>query len=142
MIRRHMLGVLAATAVAIPYALMPNTAAAETVALELWARQDTSGPLRAGNVVAAVERLNAALAAEGSDTVVELTVNESPASGFDDDALALLRAFGIGEGPDLFVAAHEWICVFADEGFAYDLTDHIAAYPENYADIYERGLSL
>lgn len=136
-IRRNLMGVLAATAMAIPYALLPSTAAAEIVQLELWARQDTSGPLRAGNVMAAVERLNAALAAEGSDTVVELTVNESPASGFDDDALALLRAFGIGEGPDLYVAAHEWICVFADEGFAYDLTDHIAAYPVHYADIYE-----
>lgn len=137
MTRKNIVGMLAATAIAFPYALFPNTAAAETVKLELWARQDTSGPLRAGNVVAAVERLNAALAAEGSDTVVELTVNESPAAGFDDDALQLLRAFGIGRGPDLFVAAHEWTCVFADEGFAYDLTDHIAEYPVHYEDIYE-----
>ena len=135
--RKRLIGMLAATAIAIPYALLATSAAAETVTLELWARQDNSGPLRAGNIVAAAARLNAALAAEGSDTVVEVTVNESPASGFDDDALQLLRAFGIGEGPDLFVAAHEWICVFADEGFAYDLTDHIAAYPVHYADIYE-----
>jgi inositol-phosphate transport system substrate-binding protein len=137
MTRKNIVGMLAATAIAFSYALLPNTAAAEIVKLELWARQDTSGPLRAGNVVAAVDRLNAALAAEGSDTVVELMVNESPAAGFDDDALQLLRAFGIGKGPDLFVAAHEWICTFAEEGFAYDLTDMIVANPDQFGDIFE-----
>lgn len=136
-IRQNILGALAATAIAAPFLMAAAPATAETVTLELWARQDNSGPLRAGNVVRAAVLLNAALAAEGSDTVVEVVVNESPASGFDDDALALLRAFGIGEGPDMFIAAHEWICTFKDEGFAADLTDHIAANPDLYADIFE-----
>ena len=59
-----------------------------TVKLELWSRQDPSGPLRPGNVVKAAERLNKELEAEGSDKRVEVAVRESPAKGFDDDALA------------------------------------------------------
>ena len=49
--------------------------------LELWSRQDPSGPLRAGNVVKAAERLNKELEAEGSKRV-EVVVRESPAKGF------------------------------------------------------------
>jgi inositol-phosphate transport system substrate-binding protein len=37
--------------------------AQEAVKLELWSRQDPSGPLRAGNVVKAAERLNKELEA-------------------------------------------------------------------------------
>ena len=72
--------------------------------LELWSRQDPSGPLRPGNVVKAAERLNTELEAEGSDKRVEVVVRESPAKGFDDDALQLLKVFGIDEGPDMFIA--------------------------------------
>src|SRR5882757_2192865 len=61
--------------------------AANTVKLELWSRQDPSGPLRPGNILKAAERLNKELEAEGSDKRVEVTVRESPAKGFDDDAL-------------------------------------------------------
>ena len=39
-------------------------------------------------------------------------MRESPAKGFDDDALQLLKVFGIGQGPDMFIAAHEWTCAF------------------------------
>ena len=39
------------------FTAMPASAE-ETVKLELWSRQDPSGPLRAGNVVKAAERLN------------------------------------------------------------------------------------
>ena len=124
----------AATAGLLASAAMP--AVAETVQLELWSRQDPSGPLRAGNVEKAAEMLNAALEAEGSDTRVELVVHESPAGGFDDDALQLLRVFGIGEGPDLFVQAHEWICAFAQDGFALNLEEHIAANSELFEGIF------
>ena len=110
-------------------ALIATPALAETVKLELWARKDTSGPLRAANVVKASDKLNAALKAEGSDKQVEVTVRETPAPGFDDDALQLLRVFGIGQGPDMFVAAHEWVCAFEKEGFALKLDDYIAKYP-------------
>ena len=70
--------------------------AQNTVKFELWSRQDPSGPLRPANVVKAADRLNKDLAAEGSGKRVEVAVHESPAPGFDDDALQLLKVFGIG----------------------------------------------
>ncbi|MCC2662218.1 MAG: Maltose/maltodextrin transporter, substrate binding periplasmic protein MalE [Geminicoccaceae bacterium] len=110
--------------------------AQNTVQLELWSRQDPSGPLRPGNVLKAGERLNAELQAEGSDQRVEVVVRESPAKGFDDDALQLLKVFGIGEGPDMFIAAHEWICAFQADGFVIKLDDAIAKYPDAFGTIY------
>ena len=104
--------------------------------LELWSRQDPSGPLRPGNVVKAAERLNAELEAEGSDKRVEVVVRESPAKGFDDDALQLLKVFGIGEGPDMFIQAHEWICAFQADGFVMKLDEAIAEYPDAFGTIY------
>src|SRR3546814_17645398 len=82
-----------------------QTLAQETVQLELWSRQDPSGPLRPGNVVKAADKLNAALEQEGANQRVSVTVRETPAKGFADDALQLLRVFGIGAGPDIFIAA-------------------------------------
>jgi inositol-phosphate transport system substrate-binding protein len=110
--------------------------AANTVKLELWSRQDPSGPLRPGNILKAAERLNKELEAEGSDKRVEVVVRESPAKGFDDDALQLLKVFGIGQGPDMFIAAHEWVCAFHDEGFALKLDDYIAKYPKLFGTIF------
>ena len=110
--------------------------AQETVQLELWSRQDPSGPLRPGNVVKAAERLNAELEAEGSDKRVEVVVRESPAKGFDDDALQLLKVFGIGEGPDMFIQAHEWICAFQADGFVMKLDEAIAEHPDAFGTIY------
>src|SRR5689334_19949076 len=107
-----------------------------TVKLELWSRQDPSGPLRPGNVVKAAERLNKALATEGSDKRVEVVVRESPAKGFDDDALQLLKVFGIGQGPDLFIAAHEWTCAFQQDGFVLKLDDYIVKYPQHFGTIF------
>ena len=118
-------------------ALMNASALAqETVTIELWSRQDPSGPLRSGNVVTAAERLNKELEAEGSDKRVEVVVRESPAPGFDEDALQLLRVFGIGEGPDMFIQAHEWICAFEKEGFVLKLDEYIAKYPEAFGTIF------
>src|SRR6516165_5132080 len=113
-----------------------NALAQNTVKFELWSRQDPSGPLRPANVVKAAERLNNELAAEGSGKRVAVAVHESPAPGFDDDALQLLKVFGIGQGPDLFIAAHEWICAFQQEGFALKLDDYIAKYPQFFATIF------
>jgi inositol-phosphate transport system substrate-binding protein len=121
----------AAAIVAAPQALAQNT-----VKLELWSRQDPSGPLRSGNVVKAAERLNKELEAGGSDKRVQVVVRESPAPGFDDDALQLLRVFGIGQGPDMFIAAHEWICAFQAEGFALKLDNYIAKYPQHFGTIF------
>ena len=110
--------------------------AQETVTLELWSRADPSGPLRPGNVVKAAELLNAELEAEGSDKRVEVVVRESPAKGFDDDALQLLKVFGIGEGPDMFIQAHEWICAFQADGFVLKLDDYVAKYPDQFGTIF------
>jgi len=110
--------------------------AQNTVKLELWSRQDPSGPLRPANVVKAADRLNKELGAEGSGKRVEVAVHESPAPGFDDDALQLLKVFGIGQGPDMFIAAHEWICAFQQEGFALKLDDYIAKYPQPFGTIF------
>jgi inositol-phosphate transport system substrate-binding protein len=65
-----------------------------------------------------------------------VTVRDSPARGFDDDALQLLRVFGIGEGPDIFIAAHEWICAFQRDGFALRLDEYIKKYPEHFGTIF------
>src|SRR6516162_1932197 len=121
--RTTTLGFLLAAVAAI--GVFGPATAQEVVKLELWSRQDPSGPLRPGNVVKGAERLNKELAAEGAGKRVEVAVHESPAPGFDDDALQLLKVFSIGQGPDLFIAAHEWICAFQQEGFALKLDDYI-----------------
>lgn len=110
-------------------------ARAETIDINVWSRQDTSGPLRPGNLITAGKILNRTLAAAGSDIRVNVIVTSSPAPGFDEDALQLLKVFAIGEGPDIFIAAHEWIGEFARNGYAWNLEEHIASRPEFYADI-------
>ena len=108
---------------------------AEEVTVKLWSRADRSGPMRAGNIVAAADTLNKLLAASGSDRRVKVELNETNAQGFDDDALDLLKAFAVDKGPDIFVLAHEWIGAFAEAGYAHNLEDHIAKNPEFYGDI-------
>jgi inositol-phosphate transport system substrate-binding protein len=133
------LAVLTAAVFGISGALIAGSPAAfaqETVKFELWSRQDPSGPLRPGNVLKAADRLNKELAAEGSNKRVEVVVHESPAKGFDDDALELLKVFGIGKGPDMFIMAHEWVCAFQADGFALKLDDDIAKYPQYFGTIY------
>ena len=122
----------AASAATIPLPAL----AQETIQLEVWSRQDPSGPLRPGNLVKAADILNAELEAEGSDKRVEVVIRESPAKGFDDDALQLLKVFGIGEGPDMFIQAHEWVCAFQAEGFVLKLDDYITKYPDYFGTIF------
>jgi inositol-phosphate transport system substrate-binding protein len=93
-------------ALVLPMAAANIEVAAEEVTIKLWSRADRSGPLRTGNIVAAVEPLNAALKAAGSDTTVKVEAFENPAEGYDQDALDLLKAFSVGQGPDVYVAAH------------------------------------
>jgi inositol-phosphate transport system substrate-binding protein len=111
------------------------SAQAEEVVVKMWARADRSGPLRAGNIVAAAQPLNAALKAAGSDTVVKVEVTEGPATGFDADALDILKAFSVGQGPDVYVAAHEWIGEFAKSGYAMDMEEFVKANPWAFADV-------
>ena len=110
-------------------------ALAEDVVIKVWSRADRSGPLRAGNIVAAGDTLNKMLAAAGSDKRVKIELNETNAKGYDDDALDLLKAFAVDKGPDIFVLAHEWTGAFAEAGYAQNLEDHIAKNPELYGDI-------
>jgi inositol-phosphate transport system substrate-binding protein len=108
---------------------------AEDVTIRMWSRADRSGPLRAGNMVAAADELNRMLAATGSTTRVKLEIQEPNAKGYDDDALELLKAFAVNKGPDMYVLAHEWIGAFADAGYAWNFEDHIKKNPELYGDI-------
>ncbi len=112
-----------------------TSASAEDVVIKVWSRADRSGPLRAGNIVAAGDTLNKMLAATGSDKRVKVELNETNAKGYDDDALDLLKAFAVDKGPDIFVLAHEWTGAFAEAGYAMNLEDHITKNPELYGDI-------
>lgn len=126
---------LAAALLAGSTLLTALPASAEEVTIKLWARADRSGPLRAGNIVAAAEPLNAALKAAGSDKTVKVEVFESPATGFDADALDILKAFAVNQGPDVFVAAHEWVGEFAKSGYAMQMDDFIKANPWAFDDV-------
>lgn len=108
---------------------------AEDVKVKLWSRADRSGPLRAGNIVAAAEQLNRAFEAAGSDTRVVIELIETNAQGFDADALDLLKAHSVGDTPDIAVAAHEWIGSFVEAGLVANLEEHIAANSAMYSDI-------
>jgi inositol-phosphate transport system substrate-binding protein len=129
------LSALLASATVLAGTMAPPLAA-EEITYTLWSRQDRSGPLRPGNVEKAAERLNAALEAEGSDLRVKVEVTLTPAADFDTDALQLLRVYGIGEGPDMFVQAHEWICAFVEDGFVLSLEEQIQKYPQHFETIF------
>jgi inositol-phosphate transport system substrate-binding protein len=112
-----------------------TAAFAEEVVVKLWARADRSGPLRAGNIVAAAEPVNALLKAAGADKTVRVEVFESPANGYDADALDILKAFAVNQGPDVYVQAHEWIGEFAKGGYAMNMEDFVAKNPWAFADV-------
>ncbi len=133
MIRILALAAVALASLSAPVVTPP--AQAEEVTIKLWSRADRTGPLRAGNIVAAAELLNKQFAAAGADRRVVVELHENNAKGYDDDALDLLKAFAVDKGPDVYVAAHEWVGAFAEAGYAMNLEDHIARYPEYYADI-------
>lgn len=116
-------------------AISAAPASSEEITVKLWARADRSGPLRAGNIVAAAGPLNEALKAAGSDKTVKVEVFEAPATGFDADALDLLKAFSVGQGPDVYVAAHEWVGEFAKSGYAMQMDDFVKANPWAFADV-------
>jgi inositol-phosphate transport system substrate-binding protein len=107
----------------------------EEVVVKMWARADRSGPLRAANIVAAAEPLNAALKAAGSDKTVRVEVFEGPAAGYDADALDILKAFAVNQGPDVYVAAHEWVGEFAKAGYAMELDGFVKKNPWAFGDV-------
>ncbi len=126
---------IAATIAGTMIAAVAQPAFAEDVVIKVWSRADRSGPLRAGNLVAAGDTLNKMLASINSDKRVKIELNETNAKGYDEDALDLLKAFAVDKGPDIFVLAHEWTGAFAGAGYALNLEDHITKNPELYGDI-------
>ena len=124
-----------AAVLVLPMAATSVEVSAEEVTVKLWSRADRSGPLRAGNIVAAASALNAALKAAGSDKTVKVEVFENPATGFDQDALDLLKAFSVNQAPDAFVAAHEWVGEFAKSGYAMNMEAFIKANPWAFDDV-------
>lgn len=125
----------AALAAALLSPVAADLASAEEITVKLWTRADRSGPLRSGNIVKAAELLTKNFKAAGKDITVKVDVHENNAKGFDADSLDLMKAFAADKGPDVFVAAHEWVGAFAEAGYAMDMEAHIAAYPEYYSDI-------
>jgi len=126
---------IAAGAAILAGSLFTPVAVADDVTVKLWARADRSGPLRAGNIVKAAELLNKKFKAAGIDRSITIEVHENNAKGFDADALDLLKAFAVDKGPDVYVAAHEWVGAFAEANFAMNMEQHIEQYPEYYSDI-------
>lgn len=108
---------------------------AEDVTVKLWSRADRSGPLRAGNIVAAADQVNRFLEASGADERIVIELIETNARGFDADALDVLKAHSVGDTPDILVAAHEWIGTFVEAELAANLEEHIAANELLYADM-------
>ncbi len=126
---------LGAAAAMVAGTMLVQPVLAEDVTIKLWARADRSGPLRAGNIVAAADQMNRMFEAAGSDTRVTIDLIETNAAGFDADALDLLKAHSVGDTPDIAVAAHEWIGAFVEAGMVANLEDHISANAAMYADI-------
>lgn len=91
----------AAGALALVGLTAPMPSVAEEITLKLWSRADRSGPLRAGNIVAAADQFNRMLAASGSDVTVRIDVHENNADGFDAEALDLMKAFAVDKGADI-----------------------------------------
>lgn len=133
-VKKAALGLVAGAVFLSPFVFESKVEAKE-VAIKLWSRADRSGPLRAGNIVTAAETVNKILQAAGSDITVKLSVHENNAKGFDADALDVMKAFAADKGPDIYVAAHEWIGAFVEDGYAYNLEEQIKKYPEFYNDI-------
>lgn len=100
-----------------------------------WAKADRNTPHRSLNLVAGAERLNAALAAEGSGERIELRLLTSAARDYASDSQALMRAFAVGRGPDIFVAGHVFASHLASYGFAAPIDEEVAARPRLFRDI-------
>jgi len=126
------LALLAAASVAT---LMASTAFAEDIAIKVWTGNDRSAPARLTNIEAAAEILNAQFAAAGSDNKIVVESTMSSEAGWDAMALSTLKAFAVGQGPDIYVIPHEWIGQFAADGHAMDMAPEIASKPWVYDDI-------
>ena len=115
--------------------LLPAVAFAEDIKIKLWTLADKNGPGRVTNIEAAAGIMNAQFKAAGVDKRIVIDVNNSSVQGWDALALDTLKAFSVGQGPDIYVLPHEWIGQFAQDGYAMAMEDKIAATPWVYGDI-------
>ncbi|MBS1165516.1 MAG: sugar transporter substrate-binding protein [Proteobacteria bacterium] len=112
-----------------------SPALAETITIKLSTLAERSAPARITNIEAAAEIMNQQFKAAGVDKQIVIDAKSSSAKGWDDLALELLKAFAVGQGPDISVLPHEWIGQFAQDGYAMAMDDRIAATPWVYGDI-------
>ena len=115
--------------------LLPAVAFAEDIKIKLWTLADKNGPGRVTNIEAAAGIMNAQFKAAGVDKRIVIDVNNSSVQGWDALALDTLKAFSVGQGPDIYVLPHEWIGQFAQDGYAMPMEGKIAATPWVYGDI-------
>lgn len=123
------------TATASALALSIGVAHAEDITIKVSTLSERSGMGRLTNIEAAADIMNAQFAAAGVDKTIVIQPNNSSAKGWDDLALETLKAFSVGQGPDIYVLAHEWVGQFAEAGYAMDMGPEIAAKPWVYGDI-------
>ncbi|MDH7807706.1 MULTISPECIES: ABC transporter substrate-binding protein [unclassified Rhizobium] len=116
-------------------ALLPAVAFAEDINIKLWTLADKNAPGRVTNIEAAAGIINAQFKAAGIDKRVVIDINNSAVQGWDSFALDTLKAFSVGQGPDIYILPHEWIGQFAQDGYAMPMEDKIAAAPWVYGDI-------
>ena len=50
------------------------------------------------------------------DRTIKVDIHDDNVNGFDADALALLKVFAVEKGPDIYLAAHEWLGEYAAGG--------------------------
>jgi inositol-phosphate transport system substrate-binding protein len=115
-------------------ALFASTASAEQITLKLWTLADRTAPARITNIEDAAAILNQQYKAAGIDKTIVIEANNSAVKGWDDLALDMIKAFAVGQGPDLYVLPHEWIGQFATDGYAMPMNDEIAKKPWVYGD--------
>ncbi|MEW9538164.1 sugar ABC transporter substrate-binding protein [Agrobacterium radiobacter] len=116
-------------------ALLPAIAFAEDINVKLWTLADKNAPARVTNIEAAAGIMNAHFKAAGVDKRIVVDTNNSSVQGWDGFALDTLKAFSVGQGPDIYILPHEWIGQFAQDGYAMPMEDRIAAAPWVYGDI-------
>ncbi|MDO1583123.1 ABC transporter substrate-binding protein [Rhizobium oryzicola] len=126
------LALLATVALA---ALTGGMAHAEDIRIKLSTLVDKSAPARITNIEAAAEIMNHQFKAAGVDKHIVIESNASAAKGWDDLALENMKAFSVGQGPDLYILPHEWIGKFAEDGNAMAMDAKIASTPWAYGDI-------
>lgn len=126
------LSLLATAAIA---ALIAGAAHAEDIKIKLSTLADRTAPARITNIEAAAEIMNKQFKAAGVDKHIVIEPLNSTVKGWDDLALENLKAFSVGQGPDIYIVPHEWIGKFAQDGDAMAMDDKITASPWVYSDI-------